>query len=203
MVLVVIGLCLFSLVIHEVSHGYVAYRLGDSTARSFGRLSLNPITHIDIFGTVLLPLLCIVTSYSFLGYPVVFGYAKPVPINPYNFKNPRRDMIWVGLSGPAANLAAAVALSLLIKILPEPLIIYFTIGAFINIAFAVINLIPIPPLDGSRIVTGLLPRKLAYKYVKIEPFGFMIIVLLILLTGRSLILPLVGVAASLLGLPLQ
>ena len=195
--------CLFSLIIHEVAHGYTAYKLGDLTAKNLGRLSLNPIMHIDVFGTILLPLLCIVTSYGFLGYPVVFGYAKPVPINPYNFKNPRKDMMWVGLSGPAANLAAAVCLSIIIKVLPEPLIIYFTIGALINIVFAVINLIPIPPLDGSRILFRMLPRRLAYEYSKMEPFGFMIIVFLVLLVGRFTILPLIGIIASLLGLPLQ
>lgn len=204
MLLAAVILCFLSLVIHEVAHGFVAYKLGDTTAKNFGRLSFNPLAHIDVFGTVLLPLLCVLTSYAFLGYPMVFGYAKPVPVNPYNFKNPRKDMMWVGLSGPAANLITALIISLLIRIIPYPPVASFlAIGGVINIFFAIINLIPVPPLDGSRIIAGLLPRRLAYRYVKIEPFGFIIIVLFILLAGQWTLLPLIGIVASLLGLPLQ
>ena len=181
----------FSIIIHEVSHGFVAHLLGDATAKNSGRLSLNPLVHIDVFGTILLPLLLIISRS-----PILFGWAKPVPINPYNFKNPRRDMMWVGLSGPSSNLLIAIALSLMLRILPDSgLSIILVYAAIINVALAIINLIPIPPLDGSRILAGLLPRELAYQYMKMEPFGFIIAILFILLFGRTIIFPLIGIIA--------
>lgn len=185
-----------SIMIHEVSHGWVAYKLGDPTAKYSGRLSLNPLVHIDPIGTILLPLLLILSRS-----PILFGWAKPVPINPYNFKNPRKDMMLIGLSGPASNFVIAILLSLLIKILPNTdFSVVLNYAAIINIVLGVINLIPIPPLDGSRIVTGLLPRELAYKYLKIEPFGFIIVVFFIITFGRSIIWSVVGIIASLLNL---
>ncbi|HEC69378.1 MAG TPA: site-2 protease family protein [Candidatus Omnitrophica bacterium] len=196
MIIILIIILFFSIIIHEVSHGYIAYRLGDPTAKYSGRLTLNPLVHIDLFGTILIPAFLIL-SHS----PILFGWAKPVPINPYNFRNPRKDLMWVGFSGPASNLTIAFILSLIIKILPSsPITVILNYGAVINIVLAVINLIPIPPLDGSRILTGLLPRELAYKYMRIEPFGFIIAVLFIILFWRSIIQPIIGIICSLLGL---
>ncbi len=196
MIIILIVILFFSIIIHEVSHGYVAYILGDPTAKYAGRLTLNPAVHIDVIGTIILPLFLIISNS-----PILFGWAKPVPINPYNFKNPRKDLMWVGLSGPASNLAIALILSFIIKILPHSnFTLILASGAIINIVLAVINLIPIPPLDGSRIITGLLPRELAYKYMRLEPFGFIIAILFILLFGRSIIQPIIGVICSLLGL---
>ncbi|MFC1514350.1 site-2 protease family protein [Candidatus Omnitrophota bacterium] len=201
-ILLVFFLCL-SIITHEVSHGYVAYRLGDPTPKTSGRLSFNPLVHIDMFGTVIVPLFFVFTSYNFLGYPLIFGWAKPVPINPYNFKNPRQDMMWVGLSGPSSNLLIAALLGIISNILPFATVsLALKYAAIINIVLAVINLIPIPPLDGSRVLTGLLPRDLAYKYMKIEPFGLVIAIFFILLFGRVILEPIIGIIASILNVSL-
>ncbi len=163
--------------VHEFSHGWVAYKLGDTTAKSAGRLTLNPLAHIDPIGTVLLPIfLFIATRGQF-----VFGAAKPVPINYMALRNPKKDIIWIGLAGPSANFLFAVLLSLIIKVIYPLSLLSLILKqlAFINIILGVFNLIPIPPLDGSRIVMGLLPNNLARSYSSLEPFGFMIILLLI------------------------
>lgn len=174
---------LFSVIVHEVAHGFVAYKRGDSTAKLLGRLTLNPIYHIDIFGSIILPAILMLT-----GAPV-FGWAKPVPVNMYNLKNPKRDMIFVSLAGVAANFLLAVAAGAIMFIIRAffadvsimasiYLILQYVI--VINIVLMIFNLIPIPPLDGSRVVLFLLPRDLAQKYAKIERYGFWIILILLM-----------------------
>lgn len=177
--LISIGILLISISIHEFSHGWVAYKLGDNTAKYSGRLTLNPLAHIDLIGTILLPLtLLLVTQGRF-----VFGAAKPVPINFNNLRNPKRDIIWVGAAGPIANFAFAVALSAIWRFIPYNPVVNFIFWTLIsiNVLLGVFNLIPIPPLDGSRIVMGLLPERLAARYASIEPYGFFIIMTFILL----------------------
>jgi len=167
-----------SVSLHELFHGWTAYRLGDPTAKLMGRLTLNPIAHIDPIGTLLLPFL----MFLFTGF--VFGYAKPVPINPANLHDPKRDMILIGLSGPVANFLLALVFSLMIKaglltgLLTSLSIIYVLLrfGIIINLILAIFNLVPIPPLDGSRVLMGVLPHHLAVSYSKLEPYGFLIIV---------------------------
>jgi len=182
---------LIAITFHELAHGIVATWLGDSTAKMMGRLTINPLAHIDLFGTIIMPaLLLIFTNGQF-----VFGYAKPVPINPLNFRNPRRDMAISAGAGPLMNILLAVASMLILKfiifplslVLPvvvskiflKPLTLMLSSSIIINIVLAAFNLIPIPPLDGGRIVMGLLPQRQAYSYGKIEPYGFIIVIILI------------------------
>ncbi|MEW6740218.1 MAG: site-2 protease family protein [Nitrospirota bacterium] len=195
---------LIAIILHEVAHGFIAYKLGDPTAKMLGRLTLNPIAHIDMFGTVLMPLLL----FIFTNGQFVFGYAKPVPINPYNFKNPKRDMAVSAAGGPATNILLAILSVLLIKyaVVPasafvsddviakviKPLVMMLTASVTINVILASFNLIPIPPLDGGRVLMGLLPHKQANALGKLEPFG-MIIVLILVATGMAgyIIMPLI------------
>ena len=181
---------LAAIVFHEVAHGWVAFRLGDPTAARMGRLTLNPISHIDLFGTVILPLLLVIAHAPFL-----FGYAKPVPVNFQNLRNPKRDMIWVALAGPATNIILALVSYLLLKILVSldlprdgslastiviPLIYMLHASASINIVLAVFNTFPIPPLDGGRVLVGLLPEPYSTTVARVEPYGFLIIVVLLM-----------------------
>ena len=192
-------LLLFSITVHEYCHGLMAERRGDDTARLLGRLTLNPIAHIDLFGTILLPLLAMIS-----GFPL-FGWAKPVPINPLRLYSPRSDMMYIGLAGPVANFSLAVASALILRFIISsglfitfaPLVHYLLI---INVILAVFNLIPVPPLDGSHILGGLLPRDMAYQYERIKPYGFIIIIFL-LYSGMlwAFLMPIVRFIIRLLG----
>ncbi|MFH1239212.1 MAG: site-2 protease family protein [bacterium] len=182
----------FAIVIHEFAHGWMAGRCGDLTARQMGRLTLNPLAHIDPMGTVLLPIFLVMIKS-----PILFGWAKPVPINPLNFRNPKRDIIWVGLAGPLTNLMVALICSLILRLpflglaqFPYILLI-LEMGVFINLIFAVFNLIPVPPLDGSRILVGLLPHQLAYKFSRLDQYGFIILIALLYLGIINFILGIV------------
>jgi Zn-dependent protease len=158
---------------HEVAHGYVAYKLGDPTARREHRLTLNPLYHIDLFGSLIFPLFL-----KLVGSPILLGWAKPVPFNPLYFKNMRRGIMLVGAAGPATNLLLGFVAGLFLRLpVDYPSILGQGLFFFclINIVLAVFNLIPIPPLDGSRIVLGLLPERVAQGYLRLEPFGIAIV----------------------------
>ncbi len=171
---------LFAITLHEVAHGWVAKKLGDRTAEQQGRLSLNPLDHIDPIGTLLVPGIMLLISN------MIFGWAKPVPVDFGRLRNPRRDMVWVALAGPVANLLMAIFWALMIRVavllhsefISQPLGYMGQAGIAINIVLMVLNLLPLPPLDGGRVVLGLLPPRLAYKYSRIEPWGMPILIVL-------------------------
>ncbi len=181
----------FAITVHEVAHGWVAKKYGDKTASMLGRLTLNPLKHVDVLGTLIIPGLLLLSSAGF-----IFGWAKPVPVDPRYFKNPRKDMAIVALAGPVSNLLMALAWALIIRIggvididaVTLPMTYMGLAGISINLVLALINMIPIPPLDGSRIVTGFLPSKLAWQYNKLERYGFMILVALMYTGVLSVIL---------------
>jgi len=177
---------IFAITVHEAAHGLVASRFGDQTARLAGRLTLNPIKHIDPIGTVVLPLILLAVG------GIIIGWAKPVPVEWRNLRNPKRDMAWVAIAGPGANLIMMLLWALLAKMaisfetvlqgFAQPMLYMAMAGVTINIVLMVLNMLPVPPLDGSRVVSSLLPPRLAYKYNRIEPYG-LIIVILLLATG--------------------
>jgi len=164
-----------AVVFHEYAHGWVAHRLGDPTAQQAGRLTLNPLKHIDPIGMIVVPLVLKILHFKF-----VIGWAKPVPVNFANLHNPRRDMIWVALAGPLTNFVLAFLLSRLLILAPTHFI-YETIAlaVLINLILGFFNLIPIPPLDGSRVVMGLLPIRMGRRLAQVEPYGFLILLVLL------------------------
>ncbi len=190
---------MMAVVIHEVSHGWVALSLGDPTAKEAGRLTLNPLKHMDPVGTVALPLVLLL-----LRAPFVFGWAKPVPINPFLLRHPKRDLLWVGLAGPAANLALAVVAAALVQILgparfPLAASLLRTL-ALISLVLGTFNLLPIPPLDGSRILASLLPAQAARLLLLLEQWGIVLVVALLYLGVLDRVLwPIVRFLARALG----
>ena len=186
---------IFAITVHEVAHGWVAMRCGDKTAWMLGRLTLNPLKHVDPVGTILVPGLLLISSTGF-----IFGWAKPVPVNFRNLRKPKRDMALVAVAGPVANILMAIGWALIARIgvtinlesVSLPLIYMGAAGITINLVLALVNLLPIPPLDGSRILASVLPGRWAWYYSKIERFGF--IILLVMLST--------GVLSKVLGFPL-
>ncbi|OGB87827.1 hypothetical protein A3J44_00090 [candidate division WOR-1 bacterium RIFCSPHIGHO2_02_FULL_45_12] len=180
---------LYSIILHEIAHGKVAELMGDTTARMHGRITLNPIPHLDPFGTIL-PILLMLS-----GSPIVFGWARPVPINPYNFNDYKKGMIWVSAAGILTNLFVAWVLATIVKLIPEAtstgLYVFaqaLKFGVRINIVLAVFNLFPIPPLDGSKILATLLPYEQARYIDRLERFGFMILILILMFPPIQMLL---------------
>ena len=194
-----ISLFFFAFTIHEFAHGWVALKLGDPTAKYSGRLTLNPLKHIDPIGTVLIPVLLYITHS-----PFIFGWAKPVPINFLRLGNPKKDIIWVGLAGPMANIILAIIIGTIFRMniaIDINLFVMLRTLGILNLVLAVFNLIPIPPLDGSRVLLGLLPNNLARSYARIEPFGmFILIGLLAFGLLRVIIWPIISLLAVIIGL---
>ena len=180
----------FAITLHEAAHGYVAKLFGDRTAEMLGRITLNPIKHIDPVGTILVPGLLLLSAKMMGGAPFVFGWAKPVPVNFGNLRHPKRDMIWVAGAGPLANFVMAFLWALLMQA-SEPSGIWASdgllqmaqIGISINLMLMALNLLPLPPLDGGRIAVGLLPNRAAYALSRVEPYGFLVILVLIAIPG--------------------
>ncbi|PIR87597.1 MAG: site-2 protease family protein [Candidatus Harrisonbacteria bacterium CG10_big_fil_rev_8_21_14_0_10_45_28] len=191
---------IFSVIIHEISHGYVALWLGDHTARLAGRLTLNPLKHIDPIGSIIVPLVLILT-----GGPV-FGWARPVPYNPYNLKDPKRGAGLIAIAGPISNLALALVFAIFVRImvganilLSAPLFLFFNLIIQVNIALAIFNLIPIPPLDGSGILFSLLPARFERVMLFLRQYGFVILLVLIF-SGLSFLGPVIlGIQKLMIG----
>jgi len=187
---------IFAITLHEAAHGYVARLFGDNTAYVLGRVSLNPVRHIDMVGTILLPLLILVSSKLLGTGGILFGWAKPVPVDFSALRHPKRDMLWVAAAGPFANLLMAVLWALALKfalITPHnaftlPLSLMAEAGITVNLVLMVLNLLPILPLDGGRIAVSLLPNRLAYSYSRLEPYGFPILLLLLFTNTLGIIL---------------
>ncbi len=181
---------ILAITLHEAAHGYVARHFGDLTAYAQGRVSLNPMRHIDLMGTVIVPLVLFTLSKLTVGTGFLFGWAKPVPVNFGNLRRPKYDMLWVAAAGPGANLFMAFLWALVMKLglsmpdseLSKPMLLMGEAGIEINVILMVLNLLPLPPLDGGRMAVSLLPHRMAHHFARIEPYGFMIL-LLLLFTG--------------------
>jgi Zn-dependent protease len=194
---------LFAITLHEAAHGYVARHFGDMTAFAQGRISLNPLRHIDVIGTIVVPLAILLLS----GGRFFFGWAKPVPVNYSALRKPRQHMAWVAAAGPGANLLMAVLWALLLKAAVEMPPSLFTMpmaemakaGVVVNLIFMFLNLLPILPLDGGRIVASCLPGRMAWRYAKLEPWGLPLLLLLLVTNVLDMVLgPLIGASASLI-----
>ena len=178
---------LLAITLHEAAHGYVARMFGDPTAYLLGRVTLNPLKHIDPFGTIVLPVISLLTSRALGGPGFVFGYAKPVPVNFGGLRKPKRDMIWVAAAGPASNLAQAIAWAIVFKLLRLTGVsedFFFRVcqvGIIVNIGLMAFNLLPLPPLDGGRVLMGVLPHGPAMALARLEPYGMWIIIGLLVL----------------------
>jgi len=176
---------IFAITLHEAAHGYAARHFGDLTAYQAGRITLNPIRHIDLMGTIVIPILILIASQG----KFAFGWAKPVPVDFGRLHNPKRDMLWVAAAGPGANLLMAILWTLVIKVMQgvppnyftEPIALMARGGIIINTVLMVLNLFPLPPLDGGRIAVSLLPHRLAYRFSRIEPYGMIILIVLMFL----------------------
>jgi Zn-dependent protease len=187
---------LFAITLHEAAHGYVARHFGDMTAHAQGRISLNPIRHIDLVGTIIVPIVILVTSKLLGSSGLLFGWAKPVPVNYSALRHPKQNMLWVAAAGPLSNLLMALGWALLLKtadILPpsdytRPLQLMGFAGMEVNIVLMLLNLLPILPLDGGRIVASLLPSRMAWQYAKLEPWGFPILLVLLFTSLLGVIL---------------
>lgn len=195
---------LFAITVHEVAHGWIAYKLGDSTAKSLGRLTLNPLPHVDPIGTIILPTVLYLTS------PFIFGFAKPVPINYNNLRNDKLDVIYVALAGPLSNILMAIMWTFILYFSLLNNDLFFgqmaSVGIFFNLLLAIFNMIPIPPLDGSVIIRTMLPSKYLYQYDKLELYGiFLVFALLFLGLFNFVILPLLvsslNLISSVAGIP--
>ena len=194
---------LFAITLHEAAHGYVARHFGDMTAHAQGRISLNPVRHIDLIGTIVVPVAILLVS----GYSFLFGWAKPVPVNYSALRKPRQHMAWVAAAGPLANLAMTLVWAALLKtalLLPAAGFSHFLelaarAGILVNLVFMFLNLLPILPLDGGRILASLLPRRAAWQYSRLEPFGVPLLLILLFTNVLSVVLgPLVGASNALI-----
>lgn len=180
---------LFSAIIHEYMHGWMADRLGDRTAKDAGRLTLNPVAHIDLWGSIIMPALIYFGTYG----NMIFGYAKPVPFNPYNLRDQKYGSAKVAIAGPMANLITAIFFGLILRFYPlnnDLLTTYLAVVVQINLVLMIFNLVPIPPLDGSKVVMAFLPLRWQHKYAELERYGFLL-VLLFIMFGFSLITPVI------------
>jgi Zn-dependent protease len=196
----------FAITLHEAAHGYVARLFGDPTAQMLGRVTLNPIKHVDPVGTILVPGVLLLTAKLAGGVPFIFGWAKPVPVNETNLRHPKRDMIWVAAAGPGSNFVQALLWALLlVAALPggaidsDALREMARIGVNVNLVLMALNLLPIPPLDGGRVLAGVLPKRASQWLARVEPFGFAIIIgLLVLGLLDNLMAPLIRAASALI-----
>ncbi len=199
--LITLAILLFSIILHEYSHGYIAYKNGDDTAYLMGRLTFNPVKHIDMLGTIILPIIC------YISHIPIFGWAKPVPVNFLRLNNPKADMAKVAFAGPASNLILVILCIIIFKLLILSgsqnilLVKILSYTIMINLLLAIFNLIPVPPLDGSKIVAAFLPNQQSLKFLRLERFGMIFVVILIISGGfRIIVLPILDFFLNLINL---